>query len=465
MAVSISQLGRLLRAGDTTATELTERTLAAVEALDGELHAFVLVDAHGAREAAAAADAAIEQGSGGPLCGIPVAIKDIIDVAGQPTRCGSTAYDDAPRRHDATVVTRLRAAGAVIIGKTTSHELACGVYSAPARNPWDTTRLPGGSSGGSGAAVAAGLVPVALGSDTGGSIRIPAAVCGIAGLKPTYGLVPRTGVEPLSWSLDHLGPLGATVEDCAVTLQAIAGPDPADPTTRGAPPNDVTARLGGGLGGVRIGVVRSGPFRPLADDVAEAFEDAAASLDDGGADLVEVRVPELDHTLAAEFAIVGPEAAAYHRSRLRERPEDIDPAIRSLLVNGTLQPAADYLRGGAARVAIRDGMRRVFEEHRLDVVVCPTLPATAAGHDQTEFEFDGLPEDVTAAYVRTTAPFNLSGQPALSLPCGVDRHGLPIGLQVAGRPFDEAMVIQVGAAFERLTPWTTRRPRVHVEAA
>lgn len=463
--MTIGDLGRRVREGATTSVMLTEQTLAAVATLDGDLRSFVVVDDDGALRAAHAADERLARGDGGPLCGVPVAVKDIIDMAGHATRCGSTTYDDAPRRRDAPVVARLREAGAIIVGKTTSHELACGVYSPPASNPWDLTRLPGGSSGGSGAAVAAGLVPMALGSDTGGSIRIPASVCGIAGLKPTYGLVPTTGVEPLSWSLDHLGPLAACVADCAVTLQVLAAPlrDGVSPPSASA--HDYAAKLDHGLDGLRIGVLATGPYSPLADAVADAFGAAIEVLREGGADLVPVEVPELEHTVAAEFAIVAPEAAAHHRRRLRTSADAIDPAIRSLLINGTLQPAADYLRGMAARVIIRDAIRRTFEHHGLDAVACPTLPETAARHDQTEFDLSAAPEDVTAAYVRTTAPFNLSGQPALSVPCGLDGQGLPIGLQIAGRPFDESTVLQIGAAFESMTPWSEQTPTVHVEAA
>ena len=465
-AGSIAALARKLRAGTSSSVELTREALDGIARLDDRLNAFVLVDRQGALEAAEAADAGLRSGTdSGPLTGIPVGVKDIIHMRGLPTRCGSPASSNQARSADATVVTRLREAGAVIVGKTTTHELACGVYSAPAANPWDTNRLPGGSSGGSGAAVAAGVVPMALGSDTGGSIRIPASVCGVAGLKPTYGRVSRAGVEPLAWSLDHIGPLAATVADCALSLQAMAGFDRADAATTRVPVPDFSEGLDRGVDGLRIGVMADGPFSPMQEDVAEAFGGAVEMLNSLGAELLTIDVPELDYTLPAEFAIVGPEAAACHRRFLRDLPEAISPGIRRLLTIGTVVPSTHYLKGLSARLVIRDALRTAFGRKELDVVVTPTLPGTAAPADQQQLECGGVVEDVTEAYVRTTAPFNLSGQPALSVPCGFDSDGLPVGLQIAGRPFDEATVLQVGSAYEASTPWLRRRPPVHVEAA
>lgn len=462
----IADAARRLRDGTVTSMELTGDALAGIDRVDARLRSFRIVDRHGALEAARRADTLLASGrDAGPLTGIPVGIKDIIDMAGLATRCGSPAYPDRPRDRDATVVARLREAGAVLIGKTITHELACGVYSPPAANPWDVDRLPGGSSGGSGAAVAAGVVPMALGSDTGGSIRIPASVCGIAGLKPTFGRVSRAGVEALAWSLDHIGPLAATVADCAASLQVLAGYDPADPSTSRRPVPDFGASLGKGVEGLRMGVLESGPFSPLQEGVGAAFGEAIEVLHSLGAELSRVHVPELEHTLATEFAIVGPEAASYHRRLLRERPERISPGIRELFASGTIVPASHYLAGLRARLAIRHGLRTAFEKHRLDVVVSPTLPATAALADRQEFEVGGIMEDVTSAYVRTTAPFNLSGQPALSVPCGYDTRGLPVGLQIAGRPFDEATVLRVGAAYEAVTPWVEHCPPIHVDGA
>ncbi|MDE0139178.1 MAG: amidase [bacterium] len=461
---AIARIARQLREGATTSVEITGRTLDAIDQINDRLNAFVLVDREGAMRAAEQADRVLNSGKGaGPLTGVPVAIKDIIHMRGLPTRCGSPAYPDTPRDHDAAVVGRLREAGAVMVGKTTTHELACGVSSPPATNPWDTARLPGGSSGGSGAAVAAGVVPMALGSDTGGSIRIPASVCGIAGLKPTFGRVSRAGVETLAWSLDHIGPLAATVEDCATTLQILAGHDPADPPTEPTPPPDYSAELGRGVDGLRLGIMATPPFTPMQEDVERAFRDAVEHLEGLGADVVPVDVPELVFTLDTEFSIVGPEAAAYHRRLLRESPELISPDIRELFTIGTILPSTHYLRGLGARRVIREALRRAFARDRLDAAITPTLPATAALADQEMIDYGEMEEGVITSYVRTTAPFNLSGQPALTVPCGFDRDGLPIGLQIAGRPFDEVMVLRIGAAYEATTTWSDHRPPVRVD--
>ena len=461
---SIAQISQQLREGATTSVEITRQALDAIDRIDNRLNAFVLADREGAIRAAEQADRVLSSGNAaGPVTGVPVAIKDIIHMDGLPTRCGSPAYPDEPRDQDAAVVARLREAGAVMVGKTTTHELACGVFSPPAANPWDTTRVPGGSSGGSGAAVAAGVVPMALGSDTGGSIRIPASVCGIAGLKPTFGRVSRAGVETLAWSLDHIGPLAATAEDCAAALQVLAGHDPADPPTEPSPPPDYSIQLGQGVDGLRLGIMATPPFSPMQEDVEQAFRAAVEHLEGLGAAVVPLDIPELTFTLETEFAIVASEAAAYHRRLLRESPELISPGIRELFAIGTIMPSAHYLKGLGTRRIIRDALRRAFNRDRLDAVITPTLPATAALADQEMFDYGGMEEDVTSSYVRTTAPFNLSGQPALTVPCGFDREGLPIGLQIAGRPFDEVTVLRIGAAYEATTTWSERRPPVRVE--
>ena len=466
IAASIAESIRLQQSGEMSATEQLRASIDAVESLDEQLHCVVAMDQAGAETAAARADVALESGRMlGPLHGVPVAVKDIIDMAGVPTRCGSPAYPDIAANADAPVVERLRKAGAVVFAKTTAHELACGVYSSPASNPWDTDRIPGGSSGGSGAAVAAGITTMALGSDTGGSIRIPASLCGVVGMKPTYGLVPQSGVAALSWSLDHVGPLARTVADCAITLGAIAGPDTTDPTSLAVDPPEFTAELGQPIRGLRIGVIRNHFDAPVQPGVQAAFDEATAVLVELGVELVDVVIPELEVTMAAEFGIVGPEAAAYHFRLLEQTPELIDPGIRALLVSGRVLPADHYLRALRAREYLRAAVAACFSAHSLDAVVTPQLPATAARKNQTEFTYDSGPEGVTAGYVRTTAPFNLTGQPTLSVPCGFDKLGLPVGLQIAGRPLADATVLSIGAAYESETDWHRRRALVHVEGA
>ena len=456
---TIPEAARALRSGRATSRELTEASLAAAAALDGELSAFVLIDPDGALEAADRADEAITAGRDlGPLMGVPVGIKDIVDVAGLPTRCGSAAYAATPAASDATLVRRLRRGGAAIVGKTTTHELACGVYSAPASNPWDLSRVPGGSSGGSAAAVAAGIVPMAIGSDTGGSIRIPASLCGTVGLKATYGRVSRAGVAALAWSLDHLGPLTATVEGCAASLEVLAGPDPLDPSASSRPVPQYRCGLDRGVDGLRIGVLAGPPLDPMQPDVAETFAASADLLGRQGAAMVGVEVPDLEHGLAAEFGIVAPEAGAYHRGLLRSRPDLIDPGIRTLLVAGLMLDPEHYFKALEARRVIAEALRGAFVHNRLDALLTPTLPATAAPKDADDFCFGDSAEPVTLAYVRTTGPFNLSGLPALSVPAGFDRDGLPIGLQIAAAPFDEEMALRVGACFEAAAGIRGRQP-------
>jgi aspartyl-tRNA(Asn)/glutamyl-tRNA(Gln) amidotransferase subunit A len=461
-AATIPGAAGALRSGRTTSRELAEASLAAAAALDGELSAFVALDPDGALEAADAADAAIAAGRDlGPLMGVPVAIKDIVDVAGLPTRCGSPAYPATPAATDATLVRRLRHSGAVIVGKTTTHELACGVYSPPVSNPWDLDRIPGGSSGGSGAAVAAGIVPMAIGSDTGGSIRIPASLCGTVGLKATYGRVSRAGVAALAWSLDHLGPLTSTVAGSAAALEVLAGPDPLDPSASSRPVPQYSRSLDRGVDGLRIGVLSGAPLEPIQPDVAETFAASADLLGAQGAAMVGVEVPELEHGLAAEFGIVAPEAGAYHRELVRSRPDQIDPGIRTLLVAGLMLEPEHYFKALQARRVIADALRMAFVHNRLDALLTPTLPATAAPKDADDFWFGDSAEPVTLAYVRTTGPFNLSGLPALSVPAGLDREGLPIGLQIAAPPFDEETALRVGASFESAAAVSGRRPPTH----
>ena len=456
---NIGEAGRALRAGRITSRELTEASLAAAAQLDGKLSAFVVMDADGALEAADRADEAIAAGRDcGPLMGVPVGVKDIVDVAGLPTRCGSPAYPATPAASDATLVRRLRQGGAVVVGKTTTHELACGVYTPPVSNPWDLGRIPGGSSGGSGAAVAAGIVPMAIGSDTGGSIRIPASLCGTVGLKATYGRVSRAGVAALAWSLDHLGPLTSTVEGCAASLEVLAGPDPGDPSASSRPVPQYSRSLDRGVDGLRIGVLHGPPVEPMQTDVAETFAASADLLGSQGAAMVGVEVPELEYGLAAEFGIVAPEAAAYHRELLRSSPDQIDPGIRTLLVAGLMMEPEHYFKALQARRAIAGALRRVFVENGLDGLLTPTLPATAAPKGEDDFCFGAVTEPVVLAYVRTTGPFNLSGLPALSVPAGFDRDGLPIGLQIAAAPFDEETALRIGASFESAAAVSQRRP-------
>lgn len=447
---AIADLGGRIRSGEISARQVADRSLAAAEELNPLLQAFVIIDHRGAREAADRVDRQLARGiDPGPLAGIPVGVKDIIDMAGHPTRCGSPAYPDTPAERDAPVVERLRASGAVIVGKTVTHELACGVLSPPASNPWDPERIPGGSSGGSGAAVAAGITVAALGSDTGGSIRIPAGLCGTAGLKGTYGRVPRSGVAALSWSLDHIGPLAATPADCILVQSVISGFHSSDPTTLTEFPPDGFVETEAGLEGVRLGVIERyrGPLIEAA--VSEAFERAVKMLAELGAEIVPVEIDELDMVMEVEFALVGVEGAAYHRDLMTKAPHLVDPAIRGLFAGGLTMPAEHYLTALRGREVIRRAMRACFERSGLTAVLTPTLPGVAARKGQESFDYPTADEAVILAYVRTTAPANLTGLPALSVPCGFDPSGLPIGLQIMGRPLAETEIARIGQIYHQ----------------
>jgi aspartyl-tRNA(Asn)/glutamyl-tRNA(Gln) amidotransferase subunit A len=445
--LSLAEAARLIGTGELASSELVESALERIEAVEPLLHAFVSVDATTALREAREQDGR----PAGPLRGIPVAIKDIFDVAGLPTRNGSAAFADAaPAAEDSTVVARLRAAGAVVVGKTTTHLLACGVHTPPTRNPWDLDRSPGGSSGGSGAAVAAGAVLGATGSDTGGSIRIPAAHCGLVGVKPTYGRVSRVGVLALSWSLDHVGPLARTVEDAALLLSAFAGPDPRDPTTLERPPlPDPLLRRDDEVAGLRVGVLRGRPFTPVEAEVGDALDAAVAALEGEGASVVELELPELERNLPAEFVIVAAEAAAHHEERLLRAPETVDDEVRTLFETGLLLPASIYPRAQRVRRLMQQAVAAVFEVQRLDGLVAPTVPAAPQRCDQFEYELGGVPESVQNALVRTTAPFNLTGLPAVAVPTGVGASGFPGSVQLVARPFDEPMALRLARAVER----------------
>jgi aspartyl-tRNA(Asn)/glutamyl-tRNA(Gln) amidotransferase subunit A len=446
-ALDLVDAAGFIAAGELAPTELVASVLERLEAVDPLVRAYVSVDAEGALREARGQDGQ----PGGLLRGIPVAIKDIFDLAGAPTLCGSDAFEGAkPASEDASAVARLRAAGAIVLGKTTTHELACGVYTPPTRNPWDLERSPGGSSGGSGAAVAAGAAMGAIGSDTGGSIRIPASHCGLVGVKPTYGRVSRGGALTLSWSLDHVGPLARTVQDAALLLSVLAGPDPRDATTRGRPPlSEPLLGAEDDVGGLRVGLLRSPPFSPFEPDVETALDRAVALLAAEGVEIEEPPLPELERSLTTEFAIVAAEAASYHETRLARSGEQIGEGVRGLLETGLLLPASLYLRAQRTRRMIQQAVAAAFADRRLDALMAPTVPAAAQRHDQLEYELGGAAEPVIDALVRTTAPFNLVGIPTVAVPTGLGSRGLPGSVQIVARPFDEQTALRLAHAVER----------------
>ncbi len=453
--LTAAEAGRLIRRRELSPIELTRDHLDRITVLESQIHAYITVLAHQAMEAARRAEEEIQHGDyRGPLHGIPVAVKDLFITKGVLTTAGSRVLASHVPDDDATAVVRLRDAGAVLLGKLSLHEFALGGPDPespfpPARNPWNLDHVPGGSSSGSGAAVAAGTAMAALGTDTAGSVRMPAACCGVVGLKPTYGRVSRYGVIPLSWTLDHVGPLTRTVQDAAIVLQAIAGHDPRDPGSSHEVVPDFRQDLSKDVKGVRIGVPRdvfydAGHVKP---EVLSAMEKAFSVFRNLGAVVEEVTIPSIRDDLAVRGVIRSAETYAYHEKTLRERPELLGKSQRVRFLGGAFYTARDYLRAQQIRRLIIDEFREVLK--RVDVLITPAMPepparfaAGAAG--------GGGP--------RLQGPFNLTGLPAISVPCGFSSEGLPMGMQVAGRHFDEQTALRVAHAYEQATQWHLQHP-------
>jgi len=438
---------------------LTQMMLDRISAIDPKLRSYVTVLRDDALKAAAAADMEIAAGKyRGPLHGVPVAIKDIYDTKGVRTTACSRVRENYIPEHDSTVVRKLREAGAVILGKVTTHEFAFGFDSRPTKNPWSLNHIPSGSSGGSGAAIAAGLCFAATGSDTGGSIRAPAAANGITGIKPTYGRVSKAGVAVLSWSLDHAGPMARSVRDLAILLNIMAGKDSLDPHTRDVPVPDYTASLTGDVGAVRIGVPTNYFTDDVEPDVASAVAKAVEKLESLGAKAVPVKIAELDGALDCMLAIAMSEASTYHQASLRANPDLFEDETRLLLEAGEMMLATTYINAQRARVAIKAAFREALGG--VDVILTPTQPTTALKIGQSMSRIGAREESVFAVSARFCAPLNLSGLPAASVPCGFSPEKMPIGLQIIGKPFDEATVLRVADAFERNTEWHTNYPPI-----
>lgn len=450
-----------LRAGTLSCAALLDATIARLRATEPHVHAWAHLDLDRARETAAQLDAELERGQPrGPLHGIPVGVKDVIDAAGCPSEAGSRVLRGRVPTADAASVAHLRAAGAVIVGKTVTHEFAYGQDEPPTRCPWDLDCYPGGSSAGSGVAVAVGSALAALGTDTGGSIRNPASVNGIVGLKPTNGRVSRRGLIPVSPTLDQIGPLTRTVGDCALVLSAIAGGDAGDPTASPQPVADYRAALGRPVDGARIGVDRAAfaDARVGAEAVA-AVAAALETLASLGAEIVEVAAPELAHALPAGLTVSLAEASEWHRELLRARPADYVAGTRTLLQLGELVPATDVIAARRVCRRVARATRQTFERHRLDalagpVLPGPTLPLRDLAVDLTR---DGDAADLSGA-LRLLIGANVTGLPAVSVPCGSSRTGLPLGLHLMGRPFGEAPLLNLAHAYEQATDWHVRRP-------
>jgi aspartyl-tRNA(Asn)/glutamyl-tRNA(Gln) amidotransferase subunit A len=453
----IESLAPALRDGQLSASALTQSALSRIAERDDTLQSFVAIS-ECAETAAEEADRQLRAGNWrGPLHGVPIGIKDNYLTRDMPTAVGSTAPGVAFPSIDAAAVARLRAAGAIILGKTRTHEFAWGPVCPPTANPWDSTRIPGGSSGGSGAAVAGGLCVAAMGSDTGGSIRVPASLCGLVGLKPTFGRVSRTGIVPHSWSLDHAGPMTHTVADAAAMLQVLAGRDPSDAGSADVPVPDYALPLGQPIAGMRIGVCRNHFFERNQAAVDTAVETAIGDLARAGARIVEFNLPNLRYALGAIWAIELASSTAYHdRALAAGRTAAYSPDVRTMVEIGRFVTAVDYLKAEQLRRVLIDDMARALNE--VEVIVGPTMPSTAWPRGLERIEVSSGSESPLAASWRHTYPYDLTGMPAISLPCGFDADGLPIGLHIAARPFDEVSVLRVAHAYEREHEWHRRRP-------
>lgn len=452
---SVAEVAELYRKGEVSPVEMTRTVLDKIERQEPTLNAYTLITRERALAEARIAEVRLRRGEADSLlCGIPIALKDIFDVEGLPMTCASGVlkgrYISA---RTATVAKRLAATGAVMVGKNNLMEFAYGETHPDfghTRNPWDLERSTAGSSTGSAATVAARQAFAAIGTDTGGSIRLPAAYCGLVGLKPSYGLVSRHGLAPLSWGLDNVGPLTRTARDAAIVLKAIAGYDPDDPTSLNQSVPDYLQAIEGSLKGLRVGLVAHELTPTMDPEVRDLVRQAVTVIQSLGAEVVEVSIPGLDQAVLAMMTILMAEASTYHREYLQERPEGYSQAVRERLKMGALVPAVHYLQAQRYRATFCEGVNRVLEQ--VDVLVMPTSPFPA---NRLADEDPG--RDLTPL-VRPTAPFNLSGHPALSVLCGFTGGGLPAGLEIVGRPYADATVLQVAHQFQQATEFHKRMP-------
>jgi len=450
---------KAIAAKELSPVELTSALLARIERLDPKLNAFIRLDGEAAMAAARAAEAEVAAGRlRGPLHGVPVGIKDIIDVAGLPTTCHSKILQDNVAASDAVCVSKLRGAGAIVLGKLSTHEFAIGGPShdlpwPPARNPWNTDHHPGGSSSGSGSGVAAGLFPMALGSDTGGSVRNPASCCGIVGLKPTYGLVSRRGVFPLSFTLDHVGPMTRTVADNALMLDVLAGHDPADPGSAAVPRGRYAEGLERDMRGLRVGFVQH--FHeidmPADPEVTAALEHVARTLQLEGAEVRDIHLPTLGEFAAVNRVILQSEAWAIHGPWLRDRPGDYGQLARRRLMGGAFFAAGDYVQAQRRRLEMIAAVEEALRD--VDVLLCASSMDPACRID--------IPADIERTYPRQArTPFNVTGHPAIAMMAGVSMAGLPLSVQFVGRNFDEATLFQVARGWERAAGTDKKHPAI-----
>ena len=458
---TIPELGALLRSRQVSPVEVVGAFLERIERVEPEVNAFITVARDEAKRAAEQAEEEMARGEyRGTMHGIPVGIKDLYDTAGIRTTSGSKIDADRVPTADSAVVEGLKAAGAIIIGKLMMTEFAFGeqgrnAHYGDVHNAWDLSRMPGGSSTGSAASVAAGECAASLGSDTGGSIRVPASLCGLAGLKPTYGLVSRRGMTPLSWSLDHAGPLARTVGGAAATLQAIAGHDPLDPTSADAPVPNYEERLTGEVRGLRVGVLREYVWDLIDPEVERLTRAAFDQVAGQGVEVEDVSVPRLEDYGLVMSTIIPADAAAVHRETVLWRGADYDPVTRIHIESGLFVTAADYSKANQLRASLNRDIAKVLE--RVDFLMTPTCPVTAPSYEAPVVTLGGQEFPSRMVLSRITRLFNSNGLPAATVPCGF-AGGLPVGLQIAGRAFDDVGVLNMAYAYEQAAGWHTRRP-------
>jgi aspartyl-tRNA(Asn)/glutamyl-tRNA(Gln) amidotransferase subunit A len=454
--MGIREVGVLYRNGKISSVEVVRSLVNRIEQHEEKLNAWIDMRREDAFVEAGRAERDFRAGSDvGQLHGIPVAVKDNIDTAGVRTTCAARILANHVPKQDATVVCRLHDAGAIILGKNNLLEFAYGIVHpdfGQCNNPWDPNRTAGGSSSGGAASVAAGQAYAALGTDTGGSIRIPASYCGIVGFKPTYGLVSRHGVFPLSWSLDHVGPLARTVEDAAIVLAAIAGRDPNDATSIDTPSDlDPDTLDDFSLDGVKIGLIPQHQGEDLRPGVRKAFEEAVEVFKKAGAQIREVNIPDIMGCDQALFPLIAPEATLIHEKWLRTRPEDYAPMTRTQLEMGATMPAVEFIRARQFRKKLIHEFEEEFKE--VDVIINPTVAWVAPKEDPAVAGDEGIIE------ARRTAPYNITGMPAITVPCGFAEDDLPAGLQIAGPWRHDQLILQVARAYEKLGPWRVTVPR------
>ena len=462
--LTAGQLSRLIRRKEVSPVEVTQAHLARIDALEPILNSFITVTGEEAMAAARQAEQEIQQGNyRGPLHGVPLGLKDLFRTQGIRTTSGSKIFHDTFPSEDCTIAARFQEAGTILLGKLNMHQFAYGPTGenpdyGDMHNPWNPELITGGSSGGSGSAAAAGQCTLTMGSDTGGSIRIPAALCGIVGLKPTYGRLSRHGLTPLSWCMDHPGPLVRSVEDAALVMNALSGYDAKDPASARVSVPDFTTALTGEIKGLRIGVPREYFQVPRDPQVEHATRRAIELLGELGATVTEVSMPLFHTSAAISTTILMAEAAALHRDLVLSRGAEYYPPIRLRLEAGLFFSAADYVQAHRARALFNHQSRELFQQ--VDILAGPMEPVTAPKIGATKVQVGKITQGAIPTLTQYSRPFNLNGYPAISVPCGFSQDNLPMGLQLAGRPFEEETVLRVAHAYEQATEWYRRRPPI-----